>query len=129
MASGQSLVEFALLLPVIVVLLGLVLGGPFALWQAIRMQNAIAVLAELAAADPTDGWRAEVAAENERVGCNANPLQPDEEIRTTASGMQVKRLVWHCSMGVWFSDFRWPVTVESEAVVPFRPQPTPGATP
>lgn len=112
--NGQSLVEFALVLPLMLAILLGVIGVFYADLQVRSMQQGIDVLAQLAATDET--WRDQVQEQDERSGCHAQPLMPDER-REAAGEHEIVTLTWHCHFDTrgWLFD-GLPVTVTSEAV-------------
>lgn len=132
---GQSIVEFALVLPLLIFLL---LGfGEAAFLVATRegYQNGVKVLAEWAASEMYEqpgeswqsGWGRVVNDEQGRTGCGGVPTvsfpdgghDPGDRVRVR----------WSCTYHPRITSNIWqglPVTVESEAVVPgFLPVPTP----
>lgn len=118
--SGQAIVETALMLPVMLAVLLGVIGILYLDISTRRMQQGVDVLADLAAQDPD--WRASVPFENDRTGCNANPVQPDATY--THDGRAVL-LTWHCHLETrWLFD-GLPVTVEGEAVIAATPAASP----
>ncbi len=83
-----------------------------------RMQNGVDVLAQLAAQGPD--WRAEVAAEDRRTNCNADPQMPEviEDGKTVL-------LRWTCHLRTdWIFDGT-EIVVESKAVLAPSPSPSP----
>jgi Flp pilus assembly protein TadG len=140
---GQAVVEFAVVLPLImVVLLGF---GETAFLVATQhaFQNGADVLAERAAFEMSSspgeswkaGWQAVVADEDERTGCGDTSPSVALPDGTHGPGDRVL-VVWHCHYTPHITS-GWgglPVTVQSEAVVPgsiappATPTPTPAAT-
>ena len=131
---GQSLVEFALVLPLLMFLL---LGfGEVAFLVATqhRYQNSVDVLAQSAAIAIGNGsgweadWNAVVHEEQARVDCASAPglAVPDG----TDPGDRVL-VSWRCDYHAKLvSGFGVPITVESAAVIPFvAPNPSPTPTP
>lgn len=127
---GQTLVEFALVLPIF---LALMLGfAELAMLFASRQgyQNGVDVLAQSAAINGTDGWSALVADEQQRTGCGADPVvtYPDG---TNDPGDRV-HVRWDCHYTPKVAP-GWgglTVHVESEAVVPgVKIIPSPTASP
>lgn len=118
--SGQALVEFALVAPLLFALLyGILWVGVLEL-SALRAQNGIDVLADLAAAGP--GWQSEVKAQDERTGCNASPHTPDSTETEGPNGTTIVSLVWNCHPAlppVPFIDVgAVAIEVEASAVMP-----------
>jgi hypothetical protein len=116
----------------LVLLLGIAEVGFFAVTQ-LRSQNAVDVLAVLAANSPT--WRTAVDDENRRSGCRAAPPQPDVAYPDGSNepGSRV-RLTWHCRYPTIMAPDIWPdginYTVSAEAVIPMEvetsaPSPSP----
>lgn len=125
--GGQSLVEFALVLPLLMLLL---LGFGEAAFLAAtqhRFQNAADVLAQWAAFQMADtpgeswqaGWAQVVSGESARTGCG--DLNPQVSFPDGTHGPGDRVLVqWHCHYQprlttVWEG---LPVNVQSEAMVP-----------
>lgn len=63
--------------PIFVLWLVAVFALGFAFLSALRAQNGISVLAELAAR--TEGWESRISDENDRSGCHAKPAHPSVE--------------------------------------------------
>lgn len=129
--SGQALVEFALLAPV---LFGLLLGGLEIAWSAlsmIRWQQAAGTLAgwRAAHADSPSGWSAIVSDQAEASLCR----NAAETVTTSAEGIVTVRLTCttHPLVPAWDG---WTATVRASAALPapaptWPPMPTPEATP
>ncbi len=109
---GQAIVEFALVLPVLMLVLLGVIGVFYLDLSTRKMQQGIDVLAQLAAHD--DSWRTAVASENARTGCHANPVVP--EVTYPDRNHRRMLLTWHCRLETrWIFD-GLPITVSAEAV-------------
>lgn len=111
------IVELALILPLLMSILLAYVGVGYLFLKHHDFVIGADVLAQMAAADPSEGWRSKVPSENERTGCNASPLQPTVEYPDgTGPGSRVL-LTWACRLHTrWLFD-GLPVTVTSEAVV------------
>lgn len=121
MTHGQAVVEFALTLPLLLlVLFGVLATGYLGIVRP-QMQNGVDVLAQLAAREET--WRDHVPSENARVRCNAEPLEPAVSYPDGAGSGHRIRLTWHCHDP--FAAYLWSlvgvksggIDVSSEAVI------------
>ncbi len=122
---GQALIEFALVFPLMMLMLLGIAGVFYRGFAQYRMQEGISNLADWAVRD-SGGWQSRVNKENQRVRCNASPLQPD--IVEDATSIE---LTWHCHMtnADWVFGLISPdITVSSKAVK-LAPAPTPVPTP
>lgn len=126
---GQAIVEFALVLPIIMLLLLGVIGTGYLFHRQLVFQNGVAVLAELAADNgPRQDWHSKVVSENERTGCHAQPLEPDVSYPDGGKALPGSRilLTWHCHLQTGWMFDGLPVTVSAEAVLErANPQPSP----
>ena len=117
---GQALVEFALIFPImLVLLLGTVEVG-FYLLQVQLSQNGVAVLSDLAAA--STNWKSRTNDEDRRTRCHAKPLQPDVAYPDggDAPGDRIL-LTWHCHYDTLIAADIFPnginYSVSAEAVI------------
>jgi hypothetical protein len=95
--NGQAIVEFTLVQPAFVLWLVVIFATGFAFLTAMRAQNGIEVLAQLAASQP--GWESEIGAENDRSGCHAKPAHPDVEYPNgNKDPGSIIHLTWQCNV-------------------------------
>jgi hypothetical protein len=124
-------VEFALVLPIMLVLLLATAEVGLLADRQLSSRNAIGVLADLAALDPSNAWEKAVSDENAHSRCNAAPLQPDVAYPDSGkkSGGSRIRLTWHCHFETVMPDI-WPngidFSVSADAVIK---EVAPSATP
>lgn len=106
------------MIPVMLLILLGVVGIFYADVQVRRAQDGIDVLADLAAADPGESWKAKVPGEDVRTGCHADPLMPTVEYPDGGAEPGNRILLrWFCHLRTrWLFD-GLPLTVESEAVI------------
>ena len=120
--------EFALVVPILMTLLGGMVGIGYLYAKQHEFQNGVDVLAQVAATDPSGAWHERTQGEADRTGCAPSPLQPDVSYPdgTTTPGSRLL-LTWHCHLQTgWLFD-GLTVTVASEAVIPINLPPSPPA--
>ena len=119
--GGQALVEFAIVLPLLMVLIVGIIEIGLLFGTRLAAQNGVSVMADLAAVGAD--WQAVAPAENARSGCGADPVTPV----ATMLDEQRLELVWHCHydshVAAW-ADIAYDVVAEAVAA----PSPTPSAS-
>jgi hypothetical protein len=117
---GQSLVEFALILPIFLALLAGIIGMGFFYVRQHGFQTGVDTLAAMAS-DGTDRWKGAVADENKRWFCQADPLvptvtYPDQSSKVKNGDRMV--LAWTCHIQTsGFLGINGAVTVLGETVI------------
>lgn len=123
--TGQAIVEFALIAPMLMLLMLGIIGAGLVHVRWHQYQNAVQVLATLAAVEPNDSWRSHIHDVNERHKCD---LVGSVEAQDTPEGTVVVTETCLFDFAILPVFHNLPVTVTYEAARPFEvaePSPSP----